>query len=53
MEQRIKFAQPQEKVKLDFRALPTPMVGWEGTAQELHDILFKAWAAEPGEAGQQ
>jgi hypothetical protein len=51
---QIKFTGPAEKIKLDFRKLPTPMVAWEGTAKELHDIIMKAWvnsepAAEPRE----
>jgi hypothetical protein len=39
----IKFTGPQEKIKLNFRKLPTPMVEWEGTAKELHDLIMKAW----------
>jgi hypothetical protein len=38
----VKFTGPLDKIKLNFRKLPTPMVEWEGTAKDLHDILIKA-----------
>lgn len=44
----IKFSGPQDEVNLNFRALPTPMVSWKGTAKELHNIIIKAWVeSEP------
>ena len=46
----IKFTGPSEKIKLNFRKLPTPMVEWEGTAKELHDLLMKAWYESEPEA---
>lgn len=47
MSHTIKFSGPQDKIKLNFRSLPTPMVEWEGTAKELHDYLMNAWINEP------
>lgn len=46
----IKFTGPLDKLNIDFRKLPTPMVKWSGTAKELHDIILKAWInSEPME----
>jgi len=41
----VKFTGPADKIKLNFRKLPTPMVEWEGTAKQLHDIIMKWWVA--------
>lgn len=49
----VKFTGPADKIKLNFRKLPTPMVEWEGTAKELHDLLMKAWVeSEPLATGE-
>lgn len=47
----IKFTGPADKIKFNFRKLPTPMVEWEGTAKDLHDLIMKAWVeSEPEDA---
>lgn len=39
---RIKPTSKNDKIHIDFRSLPTPLVEWAGTAEQLHRIIMDA-----------